>query len=208
VAIEPNIPCHFCEPCSTGRYNVSDHVLFLSTPPVPGLLRRYVTHPANWCHKLPPNMTHEYGALLEPPSVSLAAVDRSKLRLGDLAIICGGGSISLITYLCAKAAGAEPILITDINRGLLKFAQTLVANSLGYSTHIPSIAGEIQIGISGRNEGSIGGGTGRCPRMHRHRRFRRCKHSCGPLWWTSCSRRWRRGERDEAPAHETKHPRG
>lgn len=63
--------------------------------------------------------------------MALAAVDRSKLRLGDLVIICGGGSISLITHLCTKAAGAEPILITDIDQGRLKFAQTLVANSPG-----------------------------------------------------------------------------
>ncbi|CUS12504.1 unnamed protein product [Tuber aestivum] len=131
VAVEPNIPCHSCEPCLTGRYNGCEHILFLSTPPVPGLLRRYVTHPAKWCHKLPPSMSYEDGALLEPLSVALAAIDRSRLKLGDSAIICGAGPIGLITLLCAKAAGAEPILITDIDRGRLSFAQALVADSPG-----------------------------------------------------------------------------
>ncbi|PWW80065.1 GroES-like protein [Tuber magnatum] len=131
VAVEPNIPCHSCEPCLAGRYNGCEHIHFLSTPPVPGLLRRYVTHPAKWCHKLPPSMSYEDGALLEPLSVALAALDRSKLKLGDSAIICGAGPIGLITLLCARAAGAEPILITDIDRGRLNFAQTLVADSPG-----------------------------------------------------------------------------
>ena len=42
VAVEPNIICNECEPCLTGRYNGCEKVDFLSTPPVPGLLRRYV----------------------------------------------------------------------------------------------------------------------------------------------------------------------
>ncbi|KAI0058746.1 GroES-like protein [Artomyces pyxidatus] len=131
VAIEPNIPCHACRPCLTGSYNGCENVLFRSTPPVPGLLRRYITHPAVWCHKLPPTMSFEDGALLEPLSVALAAVERANLRLGDAAVICGAGPIGLVTLLCARAAGAEPIVITDIDQGRLEFAKTLVAGKPG-----------------------------------------------------------------------------
>jgi threonine dehydrogenase-like Zn-dependent dehydrogenase len=70
VAIEPNIICHKCEPCLTGRYNGCTSVEFLSTPPVTGLLRRYLKHPAMWCHKMPDSMTFEDGAMLEPLSVA------------------------------------------------------------------------------------------------------------------------------------------
>ncbi|KAI0048201.1 GroES-like protein [Auriscalpium vulgare] len=131
VAVEPNIPCHACQPCLTGRYNGCENVLFRSTPPVPGLLRRYITHPAVWCHKLPPTMTYEDGSLLEPLSVALAAVERANLKLGDVAVICGAGPIGLVTLLCARAAGAEPIVITDIDQGRLDFAQKLVAGQPG-----------------------------------------------------------------------------
>lgn len=71
-------------------------------------------------------MSYEDGSLLEPLSVALAAVDRSGLRLGEAAVICGAGPIGLVTLLCAKAAGAEPILITDIDEGRLTFAKELV----------------------------------------------------------------------------------
>jgi L-iditol 2-dehydrogenase len=131
VAVEPNIPCHTCKPCLTGRYNGCEKVLFLSTPPVPGLLRRYVIHPAIWCHKLPDTMTYEDGALLEPLSVALAAVDRSQIKLGDAVLICGAGPIGLISLLCARAAGAEPIVITDIDQGRLDFAKSLMADKPG-----------------------------------------------------------------------------
>jgi L-iditol 2-dehydrogenase len=126
VAIEPNIPCFACEPCLIGRYNGCPNVDFLSTPPVPGLLRRYVNHPAVWCHKLPENLTYEDGAMLEPLSVALAGIQRANLRLGDAVIVCGAGPIGLVTALCARAAGCEPLVITDIDEGRLAFAKDTI----------------------------------------------------------------------------------
>ena len=125
VAIEPNIICNECEPCRTGRYNGCETVEFRSTPPIPGLLRRYVNHPATWCHAIG-DMSFEDGALLEPLSVALAGMQRAGVALGDPVLICGAGPIGLITLLCCKAAGAEPIAITDIDEGRLKFAKELV----------------------------------------------------------------------------------
>ena len=98
---------------------------FLSTPPVDGLLRRYVNHPAVWCHKIG-DMSFENGALLEPLSVALAGVERAGVKLGDPILICGAGPIGLITLLCAAAAGAEPIVVTDIDEGRLAFAKDLI----------------------------------------------------------------------------------
>jgi L-iditol 2-dehydrogenase len=124
VAIEPQVICGHCEPCLTGRYNGCESVDFLSTPPVAGLLRRYVNHPAVWCHKIG-NMSYENGAMLEPLSVALAGLHRAHLELGDPTLICGAGPIGLITLLCAKAAGAAPLVITDIDEGRLKFAKEI-----------------------------------------------------------------------------------
>ena len=125
VAIEPNIICNACEPCLTGRYNGCESVRFLSTPPIDGLLRRYVIHPAVWCHKID-GMSYENGSLLEPLSVALAGIERAGVHLGDPVVVCGAGPIGLITLLCVGAAGASPIVITDIDEGRLAFAKELV----------------------------------------------------------------------------------
>ncbi|OJD35743.1 l-arabinitol 4-dehydrogenase [Diplodia corticola] len=132
VAVEPNIPCHQCGPCLVGRYNGCENDKFLSTPPVNGLLRRYVNHPAIWCHKLPDNLTYEDGALLEPLAVALAGMQRANLQLGDPVLVCGAGPIGLVTLLCCRAAGAEPLVVTDIDEGRLAFARELVP---GVRTH-------------------------------------------------------------------------
>lgn len=124
VAVEPNIICNACEPCLTGRYNGCEQVEFRSTPPVPGLLRRYVNHPAVWCHKIG-SMSYETGAMLEPLSVALAGMHRAQVRLGDPVLVCGAGPIGLITMLCCAAAGACPLVITDIAESRLAFAKEL-----------------------------------------------------------------------------------
>lgn len=146
VAIEPNVPCHACEPCLTGRYNGCDNVVFLSSPPAHGLLRRYLKHPAVWCHQIG-DMSFENGSLLEPLSVALAGVQRAGIRLGDPVVVCGAGPIGLMTLLCCQAAGACPLVITDIEAGRLKFARDLVPSVTTYQIPMGKSAEECAAGI-------------------------------------------------------------
>lgn len=128
MAIECGVPClqPTCELCRIGKYNGCPNIVFYSSPPVDGTLRRYHCHPAAWLHKLPENVSFEEGALLEPLSVALAGIDRSGLRLGDPLVICGAGPIGLVVLLAAHAAGAAPIVITDIDENRLRMAKDLV----------------------------------------------------------------------------------
>lgn len=127
VAIEAGVPCQNCDACLNGYYNGCPDVKFKSTPPVPGLLRRYLLHPARYCHKIG-DMPFELGALLEPISVSFAGVEAAELKLGDALLICGAGPIGLVSAILARAAGATPIVITDISENRLQFVRNLVPN--------------------------------------------------------------------------------
>lgn len=115
--------CYFCR---TGQYNACPEVVFFSTPPYHGTLRRYHVHPEAWLHAIPDTMSYEEGALLEPLSVALAGIDRSGVRLGDPLVIGGAGPIGLICLLAAHAAGAAPIVITDIDENRLAVAKKLL----------------------------------------------------------------------------------
>lgn len=69
VAIEPGVACFRCDYCREGRLNLCKNIAFCSTPPVDGNLARYHAHAADFCFKLPDNISLEEGALLEPLSV-------------------------------------------------------------------------------------------------------------------------------------------
>lgn len=129
VAMECSVPCSkpTCSYCRTGKYHACPEVVFFSTPPHHGTMRRYHVHPEAWLHKLPDSVSSfEEGALLEPLAVALAGIDRAGVRLADPVVICGAGPIGLVTLLAAAAAGAEPIVVTDLDEGRLKKAKEIV----------------------------------------------------------------------------------
>ena len=70
--------------------------------------------------------------MLEPLSVALAGMERSRVSLGDSVLVCGAGPIGLMTLLCCAAAGAEPLVVTDIDEGRLKFAKSVVPRARTY----------------------------------------------------------------------------
>ncbi|BFZ56924.1 hypothetical protein PYCC9005_003974 [Savitreella phatthalungensis] len=163
VAIEPGVPCGkaTCHFCRTGRYNACPDVTFYSTPPVHGLLTRYHLHPQGWLHKIPDNISYEEGSMLEPLSVALAGLERAEVRLGDEVLICGAGPIGLVTLLCCRAAGACPIIITDIDKGRLEFAKKLVPQAktvlVSHDAVPQDVAGEIRSYLGpGNEEGALG----------------------------------------------------
>ncbi|KAK5973753.1 Sorbitol dehydrogenase [Trichostrongylus colubriformis] len=116
VAIEP------------GRYNLCADTKFFATPPTDGSLTRYLAYDADFCYKLPDNVTFEEGALLEPLSVAVHACRRSGLQLGQRVLIQGAGPIGTLCMMTARALGATQVVITDINQARLDLATKLGAD--------------------------------------------------------------------------------
>lgn len=98
---------------------------FSGTPPSDGTMRRFVAHPARFLHKMPDTMTYAVGALIEPLSVAYNAVIRAAPYLGQPVLIAGAGPIGLAMALCARAAGASPICITDLEENRLAQARAM-----------------------------------------------------------------------------------
>ncbi|XP_068197809.1 sorbitol dehydrogenase-like isoform X2 [Antennarius striatus] len=128
VAIEPGVPREVDEFFKNGRYNLSPTIFFCATPPDDGNLCRYYKHSANFCYKLPDNVTFEEGALIEPLSVAIHACRRASVTLGSTVFICGAGPIGLVCLLVAKEMGASQIIISDLCPERLKMAKDLGAD--------------------------------------------------------------------------------
>jgi L-iditol 2-dehydrogenase len=130
VAIEPGVPCRRCDHCKVGKYNLCPDIAFCATPPFHGNLRRYYTHDAAFCYKLPEHVTLEEGALLEPLSVGVHACRRAGVTLGSHVLICGAGPIGLVTLLVARSMGAAKIILTDLDANRLSVAKELGATDV------------------------------------------------------------------------------
>lgn len=126
VAVEPGVPCLTCFQCTTGNYNLCADVAFSGVPPYAGSIRRWHVHRAAFLHKIPESLSYSDGALLEPLSVVLHGFERSPVRLGESTVICGAGPIGMCALAVARASGACPIIVTDLDAGRLKFAQSFV----------------------------------------------------------------------------------
>jgi L-iditol 2-dehydrogenase len=113
VALEPGVPCRRCAPCKSGRYNLCADVQFFATPPVDGSMATYVTHPADFCYKLPEHVSLDEGAMMEPLSVGIHACRRGGVGMGSRVLVMGAGPIGLVTVLAARAAGASFIALAD-----------------------------------------------------------------------------------------------
>ncbi|PMD36494.1 GroES-like protein [Hyaloscypha variabilis F] len=126
VAVEPQVPCGICFSCTSGRTNLCPQVRFIGVYPHHGALQRFKVHPARYVHKLPENVSYAQGALLEPLSVVLHGLSHVKLSIGRGAMICGAGPIGLIALAAARASGAHPLVITDLEPKRLAFAKEFV----------------------------------------------------------------------------------
>ncbi len=77
---------------------------------------------------LPDHVTYEEGAMTEPLSVALRAVNNTDVKLGDTVVVIGAGIIGLSILQAAKAAGAGRLIVTDVVDYRLDFAKTLGAD--------------------------------------------------------------------------------
>jgi L-iditol 2-dehydrogenase len=127
VAVEPAIACGNCELCEEGHPNLCENILFCSTPPTPGALQEYMTHPAELCFPLPDKVSNDQGAMLEPLGIALHAVRLAKLRPGDTAAILGCGPVGLLTLQVARISGARAVWMTDLIPERLTKAEKLGA---------------------------------------------------------------------------------
>lgn len=74
---------------------------------------------------MPETMSYAVGALIEPLSVAYNAVVRASPYLGQPVVVAGAGPIGLAMALCARAAGAYPVVITDLEENRLEQARKM-----------------------------------------------------------------------------------
>ncbi len=125
VCMEPGIPDPNSRASRLGLYNIDPAVRFWATPPIHGVLRPTVVHPADFTYKLPDNVSFAEAAMVEPLAVGVHAATKAQVKPGDVALVIGAGPIGLVTVLSALAAGCSHVFVSDIDDAKLEIAAGL-----------------------------------------------------------------------------------
>ena len=113
-AVYPLIPCHGCDSCKSGFYNLcKDYDFFGSRRD--GALAQYVTVPVENLVPVPREVPLDVAALTEPCAVAHHASMVGRAGGGEDIVIFGSGLIGLVVAEWVRAMGARRIWLVDID---------------------------------------------------------------------------------------------
>jgi threonine dehydrogenase-like Zn-dependent dehydrogenase len=115
-------------PAYPPRFSAKERGFLTTTRP--GAYAEYFVTDADLLMRIPDSVTNLEAALLEPLSVSLHGVRRSRLRLGDQALVIGAGPIGLFAQQCAALAGASRVFVSEVNAARRAIASRLGAEAV------------------------------------------------------------------------------
>lgn len=145
--------CGYCSMCLKGRYNIClnygheerGHRQYGHY--TTGAYAQYMRTSVKSIFKIPDSMSLEYAACVDPLSIALYTVKRSRMQPGDDILIMGTGPQGLMAILIARALGAGRIFAAGSGARLQK-AESLGAIPINYrETDVVEAARELTGGL-------------------------------------------------------------
>jgi (R,R)-butanediol dehydrogenase / meso-butanediol dehydrogenase / diacetyl reductase len=114
VAMECLRVCHNCHWCNIGEYASCINQVSIGQMDDGGMAE-YFNIPAEDCIPISENLRDDHAALVEPFAVMIRAVQKGRVKAGDVVTVVGAGAIGLCGLAAARAAGASKVI--SINHG-------------------------------------------------------------------------------------------
>jgi (R,R)-butanediol dehydrogenase/meso-butanediol dehydrogenase/diacetyl reductase len=133
VAIGVATACGQCGPCRHGNASHCELAFLGSIGAGPmaaphGGFATSICFDAARLYHVPNSISDIDAAILEPATVAVHALRRTPIRLGDTAVIIGGGPIGLLTMQAARAAGAGTVVLIEPEPSRRQMAASLGAD--------------------------------------------------------------------------------
>lgn len=131
VFVSHHIPCNTCRYCLRGHYTVCDTLR--NTNYEPGGFAEFIRVPRINADRgvflLPDEISYEEGTFIEPLACVLRGQKIAHIQPGQTVFIIGGGIAGLLHLKLARALGASSVVVTDINKKRLVFAERFGAKA-------------------------------------------------------------------------------
>ena len=115
--------CGACYYCTRGMAHFCERLA-----PLSGVMTEYAAFKENIVFPLPDDLPLDIGALVEPVSIVVRALDIAHMKIGDSVIITGGGPIGLLIMQLAIKSGASKVLVSEPVAEKRKLAKQLGAD--------------------------------------------------------------------------------
>jgi (R,R)-butanediol dehydrogenase / meso-butanediol dehydrogenase / diacetyl reductase len=115
VAIMPLAYCGKCAYCRRGLQHLCATMGCVGLSHAWGGMAELATVAEYQIVRLPEGVTHRQGALIEPTAVAAYGVERAGVAPGDRVLVTGAGPIGALAALCARAAGASAVYVSEPN---------------------------------------------------------------------------------------------
>lgn len=101
---------------------------------------------------VPDAVTDEQAAMIEPAAVAMYGVDRGGITAGSTVLVSGAGPIGALTVLCAHAAGAATIIVSEPNPN----RRRILAGIAPYAVIVDPGAGDLLTVVRDLTEEGVG----------------------------------------------------
>lgn len=122
VTFMPQVTCGLCYSCLHGKEHICDNLKVMGFQ-TGGAGQELFLVPAGNVLKLPPQLSLEEGAMIEPVSVAVHALRRGGSVKDKRVLVLGAGPIGNLVAQVAQALGARTVMITDISPYKLEMAR-------------------------------------------------------------------------------------
>ena len=113
VALCPIIGCLECKWCNSGVMGICPSVAFLGVSWHGGGFAKFVNVYEYMCYLLPPEVSYDVGALVEPFAATVRAVGRAQVQPHETVAIIGTGPVGLMALQSARIAGARQVIAVE-----------------------------------------------------------------------------------------------
>ena len=125
VAIMPLAYCGTCAYCRRGLQHLCATMGCVGLSHAWGGMAELATVAEYQVVRLPDSVDYRQGALIEPTAVAAYGVERAGVAPGDSVLVTGAGPIGALAALCAQAAGAARVYVSEPNAARRARAEAL-----------------------------------------------------------------------------------
>ncbi len=125
VAIMPLAYCGHCAYCRRGLQHLCATMGCVGLSHPWGGMAELATVAEYQVVVLPESVTYRQGAVIEPTAVAAYGVERAGVGPGDSVLVTGAGPIGALAALCAHAAGASNVYVSEPNAARRARAEAL-----------------------------------------------------------------------------------